>query len=173
LSDYVPAEGVYAIGRLDYDSEGLMILSDDGWLNHHLTHPRYEHPKTYLAQVERMPGEEALRTLEEGVIIKEKKTRPAELTLLTGDAAPQIPPRSVPIRYRKNVPTAWLRIVLREGRKRQIRHMTAAVGHPTLRLIRIAIGPVTLGGLEPGQWRHLHQQELNALAQMLHTPRRP
>ncbi|MBC7238033.1 MAG: rRNA pseudouridine synthase [Chloroflexi bacterium] len=164
LADYVPLPGVYAAGRLDYDSEGLMILTNDGWLNHRLTHPRFEHPKTYLVQVERIPSPEAIEALRRGVEIKGKRTRPAQVELLLDDEVPDVSPRSVPIRYRKHVPTAWLRIVLYEGRKRQIRHMTAAVGHPTLRLIRTAIGPIELGELSPGSWRHLTEEELRRLA---------
>ena len=167
LGDMVDVPGVYAVGRLDYDSEGLMLLTDDGWLNHRLTHPSYEHPKEYLVQVERIPDEDALEALRQGVEIKGQHTRPAEIQLLPGDSELRWPPRSVPIRYRKNVPTAWLRIVLREGRKRQIRHMTAAVGHPTLRLIRAAIGPIVLGDLPPGKWRTLTDEEMTALARML------
>jgi 23S rRNA pseudouridine2457 synthase len=170
LADYVPVPDVYAAGRLDYDSEGLLLLTDDGWLLHRLTHPRYEHPKTYLVQVERIPGPEALEALRRGVWIKGERTRPAEVELLTGEKEPQVWPRSEPIRYRKSVPTAWLRVVLREGRKRQLRHMTAAVGHPTLRLIRIAIGPIALGDLPPGAWRELTEEELRQLAASLRRP---
>jgi 23S rRNA pseudouridine2457 synthase len=168
LGDYVPVSDVYAAGRLDLDSEGLMLLTDDGWLNHRLTHPRYEHPKTYWVQIEGVPDEAALQALRHGVEIKGQRTRPATVELLSGDLEPQVPPRDPPIRYRKNVPTAWLRIVLREGRKRQVRHMTAAVGHPTLRLIRVAIGPITLGDLAPGRWRDLLPDEWQALAHMVH-----
>jgi 23S rRNA pseudouridine2457 synthase len=175
LADLVPIPDIYAAGRLDYDSEGLMILTNDGWLNHRLTHPRFDHPKTYLVQVERIPDEEALDALRRGVEIKGERTRPAEIELLGDGRWGQeagIPPRSTPIRYRKNVPTAWLRIVLYEGRKRQIRHMTAAVGHPTLRLIRTAIGPVELGDLAVGAWRHLTEDELRQLAAMFRSQRR-
>jgi 23S rRNA pseudouridine2457 synthase len=165
LADYVPVPGVYAAGRLDYDSEGLMILTNDGWLLHLLTHPRYEHPKTYLVQVERIPDEQALEALRRGVVVKGRRTRPAEVELLADK--PSIGPRAVPIRYRVNVPTAWLQVRLREGHKRQLRHMTAAVGYPTLRLVRIGIGPVVLGDLAPGQWRNLTEKELQLLATML------
>jgi len=167
LADYVPVPGVYAAGRLDFDSEGLLLLTDDGWLIHRLTDPRFGHPRTYLVQVERIPSEDALEVLRRGVVIKGRRTRPAEVELLTEE--PDLPPRPVPIRYRKNVPTAWLRMVLYEGRKRQVRRMTAAVGHPTLRLIRVGIGPLTLAGLEPGQWRELTEEELHALATLLHS----
>ena len=170
LADYINVPGVYAAGRLDYDSEGLLLLSDDGWLLHRLTHPRYEHPKTYLVQVERIPHEQALEALRHGVIVEGERTRPAEVEWLAGPAEPRMPERSAPIRYRKSVPTAWLRVILYEGRKRQLRHMTAAVGYPTLRLIRTAIGPIALGDLAPGQWRELTDEELAALATMLHQP---
>jgi len=161
LADYVPVPGVYAAGRLDRDSEGLLLLTDDGWLIHRLTDPHFGHPRTYLVQVERVPSEEALAALREGVTIKGRRTRPAEVELLTEE--PLLPPRPVPIRQRKSVPTAWLRMTLYEGRRRQVRRMTAAVGHPTLRLVRVGIGPLDLTGLAPGQWRELTEQELEAL----------
>jgi len=167
VGDYVSVPDVYAAGRLDYDSEGLLFLTNDNWLLHRLTHPRYDHPKTYLAQVEGIPDDQALAQIARGVMVKGHRTKPAEVELLTGPQEPQVPPRSVPIRYRANIPTAWLRIVLREGRKRQIRHMTAAVGYPTLRLIRTAIGPIRLNDLASGEWRDLTKQELDALARML------
>jgi len=172
VRDYVPVEGVYAAGRLDYDSEGLMILTDDGWLNHRLTHPRYNHPKTYWVQVEGVPDEEALQALCRGVLVKGQRTLPAEAELLESERVPRVPPRSVPIRYRKNIPTAWLCVVLREGKKRQVRHMTAAVGHPTLRLLRVAMGPVSLGDLAPGEYRELSDEELAALAEQFRRPPR-
>ncbi len=167
LLDIVPLSGLYAVGRLDYDSEGLVLLTDDGWMAHRLTHPRFSHPKTYLVQVEGMPNREALAALAEGVLVKGRKTKKAEVTLLSEDEQPRVPPRTVPIQRRPGVAAPWLYMVLREGRNRQIRHMTAAVGHPTLRLIRVAIGPVALCDMEPGQWRHLDNSELAALEQML------
>lgn len=170
LADYVAAPGVYPAGRLDYDSEGLMLLTDDGRLAHRLTHPRHHLPKTYLVQVENIPTEAALRTLRAGVPIKGRMTAPADVELLPTE--PALPPRAVPIRYRAAIPTAWLKIVLREGRKRQIRHMTAAVGHPTLRLVRTAIGPLTLAGLAPGEWRALEDRELNLFLEALGWRRR-
>jgi 23S rRNA pseudouridine2457 synthase len=166
LSEYLAMPEIYAAGRLDYDSEGLLLLTSDNWLLHRLTDPRYEHPKTYLVQVEGIPDEAALAQLCAGVLVKGERTRPAEAALLA--AAPEAPPRNPPIRYRASIPTAWLRVVLREGRKRQLRHMTAAVGYPTLRLIRTQIGPITLGDLQPGQWRELAPDELAALAYALH-----
>lgn len=161
VGDYVNIRGVYAAGRLDYDSEGLLLLTSDGRLAHRITHPRYKLKKVYLVQVENIPDELALSRLRQGVLVKGIQTQPAEVELLAGE--PHIFPRSEPIRYRKSVPTAWLKIGLREGRKRQIRRMTAAVGHPTLRLIRLAIGPITLNNLTPGQWRDLTGEEIKAL----------
>jgi 23S rRNA pseudouridine2457 synthase len=165
LADYVDRPGVYAAGRLDLDSEGLLLLTDDGWVIHRLSHPRYAHHKTYLVQVERLPDEAALAALRRGVVIKGRRTAPARVERLP--APPDLPPRPVPIRQRKSVPTAWLRIVLTEGRKRQVRRMTAAVGHPTLRLVRVAIGPLELSGLTPGQARPLTPGEIDALRAML------
>ena len=162
LKDFVPMPDVYPAGRLDRDSEGLLLLTDDGGLAHRLTDPRFEHPKTYMVQVERVPEPPALEALRRGVMLKEGRARPAEAELLT--EAPPLPDRPVPIRFRKNVPTAWLRLVLREGRNRQVRRMTAAVGHPTLRLVRVAIGPIVLGDLAPGQWAELTGAERAALA---------
>jgi 23S rRNA pseudouridine2457 synthase len=162
LKDFVPLAGIYPVGRLDRDSEGLLLLTDDGALAHRLTDPRFEHPRTYLVQVERLPDLEALDALRRGVMLKDGRTRPAEAELLP--EPPALPDRPVPIRFRKNVLTAWLRLVLREGKNRQVRRMTAAVGHPTLRLVRVAIGPIELGGLSPGQWRDLSPDELAALA---------
>jgi len=161
--DYVDVPDVYAAGRLDYDSEGLLLLTSDGKLAHRITHPRHKLQKVYLAQVENIPSVEALSQLRHGVVIKGERTRPAKIELLTKE--PPLFPRSVPIRYRKDIPTAWLKITLQEGRKRQVRRMTAAVGHPTLRLIRIAIGPLSLGNLQPGQWRDLTPAEQKALAE--------
>jgi pseudouridine synthase len=153
LKELVPIEGIYPVGRLDRDSEGLLLLTDDGGLAHRLTDPRFEHPKTYLVQVERVPDPRALEALRRGVDLNDGRTRSAEVELLL--APPALPQRSVPIRFRKTVATAWLRLTIREGRNRQIRRMTAAVEHPTLRLVRVAIGPISLGDLAPGQWREL------------------
>jgi 23S rRNA pseudouridine2457 synthase len=164
LADYVDVAGVYAAGRLDLDSEGLVLLTDDGWLIHHLSHPRYQHPRTYLVQVEGA-GPKALAALRRGVTFKGQRTAPAEVELLAGE--PGLPPRPVPVRTREQVPTAWLRLVLTEGRKRQVRHMTAAVGHPTLRLVRVEIGPLRLGRLKPGQWRELTPDEMETLRALL------
>lgn len=161
LKDYVDVPGVYPAGRLDRDSEGLLLLTDNGPLAHRLTDPRFEHPKTYLVQVERLPEPAALDALRRGVVLNDGPTRPASVTLL--DEAPDLPERPVPIRFRKNVPTAWLSLTIHEGRNRQVRRMTAAVGHPTLRLVRVAVGPVTLGTLQPGCWRDLTPEEAAAL----------
>jgi 23S rRNA pseudouridine2457 synthase len=161
LKDFFPLPDVYPVGRLDRDSEGLLLLTNNGGLAHRLTDPRFEHPKTYLVQVERVPDRSALEALRRGVELKEGKTRPAGAELLA--EPPPLPDRPVPIRFRKNVPTAWLRLVLREGRNRQVRRMTAAVGHPTLRLVRIAVGPIELGDLAPGGWSELTPDERKAL----------
>lgn len=161
LAEYVPVAGVEAAGRLDQDSEGLILLTDDGALAHRITHPRHKLPKTYLVQVEGHPDGQAIETLRSGVMVKGEMTAPAQAELLTDE--PDLPAGTPPLYHRPDVPTAWLRLVLREGRKRQIRHMTAAVGHPTLRLVRVGIGPLVLAGLQPGEWRHLTLEELAAL----------
>jgi 23S rRNA pseudouridine2457 synthase len=161
LGDLLPVPGVYAAGRLDRDSEGLLLLTDDGWLIRRLTDPRFRHPRTYLVQVERAPTARALAELAEGVMIQGRRTRSAQVELLEGE--PDLPPRPVPIRARKTVDTAWLRMTITEGKKRQVRRMTAAVGHPTLRLVRVAIGSLTLEGLEPEEWRELAPDELEEL----------
>src|SRR4051794_32838999 len=161
LKDFIPIPGVYPVGRLDRDSEGLLLLTDDGRLAHRLTDPRFEHPKTYLVQVERVPDADALDALRRGLVLNDGPTRPAQVELLA--EPPQLPERSVPIRFRKNVSTTWLRMVIREGRNRQVRRMTVAVGHPTLRLVRVALGPVQLGELAPGRWRDLTREERAAL----------
>lgn len=146
-------KGVYPVGRLDRDSEGLLLLSDDGRFIKRLLEPRFGHPRRYLAQVENVPDEAALDALRAGVVIGDYRTRPCLAERL--EAEPDLPPREPPIRYRANIPTAWLRLTLTEGKNRQVRRMTAAVGHPTLRLVREAIGRLTLEGLRPGQWREI------------------
>lgn len=161
LADYIPIPNVYAAGRLDMDSEGLLLLTDSPRLKTRLTDPHYEHPRTYWVQVERIPDEAALQKLRDGVELNDGLTRPAQAELLP--QAPDLPERSVPIRFRKNVPDCWLQLTLTEGRNRQVRRMTAAVGHPTLRLVRWAIGSITLAGLNPGEWRSLTRDEENAL----------
>ena len=157
LSDYIGVPGVYAAGRLDRDSEGLMILTSDGALAHFITDPLYKLPKVYWAQVERIPDETALEHLRRGVVLSGVRTRPAGVRLLK--QAPALSERPVPIRMRRTVPTAWLEIVLHEGKNRQVRRMTAAVGHPTLRLVRVAIGPLRLGYLPAGSWRAMTPKE--------------
>jgi len=151
LARHVSVAGVYPAGRLDRDSEGLVLLTDDGALQARLTDPRHEVEKTYWAQVEGRPSPEVLERLRRGVLLKDGRTRPARVRLI--DEPPGLWPRDPPIRRRASIPAAWLEIGLREGRNRQVRRMTAAVGHPTLRLIRIAIGPYELGGLGPGESR--------------------
>ncbi len=161
LADYINIPGVYAAGRLDRDSEGLLILTDSGKLNKHLTDPQFKLPKTYWVQVERIPDQTALAQLRKGVTIKGGRTHPAQARLM--ETPPEIPDRPVPIRYRKNVPDCWLELTITEGRNRQVRRMTAAVGHPTLRLVRWSIGPITLAGLQPGRWEYIEQQSINRL----------
>jgi 23S rRNA pseudouridine2457 synthase len=160
---------VYPVGRLDADSEGLLLLTDDRKTLFRLTDPRFAHPRTYVVQVERVPDQDALERLHRGVMIQGKQTRPAEVELLSSE--PDLPPRPVPIRFRKSVPTAWLRITLREGRNRQIRRMTAAAGYPTLRLVRVSIGPFSLRGLNPGTLRELTPRERNELVEVKTTAR--
>ncbi|MGE3799934.1 MAG: pseudouridine synthase [Candidatus Kapaibacterium sp.] len=152
LANYIPIPNVYAAGRLDYDSEGLLLLTDQGWLQKLIADPRHKLPKTYLVQVEGIPTPEALHSLESGVELKDGLTRPAKATTIS---PPEIWSRIPPIRERKSVPTSWLRLTIREGRNRQVRRMTGAVGLPTLRLIRQKIGPWRLGGLPSGEWVEL------------------
>ncbi len=158
LKDFGFPNDIYPIGRLDYDSEGLLLLTNDNEIKNKLADPKFEHPKTYLAQIERIPSEEKLKILRNGLVIERAKTKSAEAELLLEE--PNLPARSTPIRFRKNVPTAWIRIVLREGRNRQVRKMTAAIGHPTLRLVRIKIGDIDLLGLQPGEWKDIALHEI-------------
>jgi 23S rRNA pseudouridine2457 synthase len=164
LKDYISIPGIYPVGRLDQDSEGLLLLTNHGQLQHRLSDPKFQHPRTYWVQVERIPDEVALDQLRQGVIIQDYRTRPAIAMLLP--EAPQLPPRDPPIRYRKSVPTAWLELTLTEGRNRQVRRMTAAVGFPTLRLVRVKIAHLELQGLEPGQWREVTPEELRLLQKL-------
>ena len=151
---------VFPIGRLDADSEGLLLLTDEPALVARLTHPRFGHPRTYWVQVERVPDAAALAALAAGPTIQGERTRPCEARLL--DAPPHLPPREPPVRFRKSVPDAWLELTLTEGRNRQVRRMTAAVGHPTLRLVRCRIGRLALGELERGAWRVLSEADRRA-----------
>jgi 23S rRNA pseudouridine2457 synthase len=166
LADYGPfPKAVYPAGRLDADSEGLLLLTDDNRIKHRLTDPQHQHPRTYLVQVERLPDPKALELLRKGVRVEGKKTKPADVELLREE--PPVLPRRVPIRRRKNIPTAWLRVTLKEGRNRQVRKMTAAAGHPTLRLIRVAVGALTLDGVLPGKSRELNREEIQRLRREL------
>jgi 23S rRNA pseudouridine2457 synthase len=153
LAEFGFPKGVYSIGRLDAESEGLLLLSDEGELNARLLHPREGHLRTYWAQVERIPSLEALADLARGVTIGGRKTLPCRAWLL--DPQPIIPPRTPPIRFRKNVPDTWIGLELVEGKNHQVRRMTAAIGHPTLRLLRVKIGALDLGDLPAGAWRAL------------------
>lgn len=145
----LPAE-VYAAGRLDFDSEGLLLLTDDGALAHRLTAPRHKQPKTYWVQVEGAPDDTQLAALRDGVVLKDGPTLPARVRTID---APSLWLRNPPVRFRKTVPDSWIELVIREGRNRQVRRMTAGVGLPTLRLVRMTIGGHSLGDLQPGQWR--------------------
>ncbi len=151
LSDFVDVPGVYPAGRLDRDSEGLMVLTDNGKLQARISNPRYKTPKTYWAQVEGQITDEALAQLANGVMLKDGETAPAKARRI--DAPADLWPRDPPIRFRKSVPDSWIELIITEGRNRQVRRMTAAVGHPTLRLIRAQIGEWSLDALTPGQWR--------------------
>ena len=160
LKDFVQVPGVYPAGRLDRDSEGLLLLTNDGQLQARIADPKHKLPKTYWVQVEGEVTAEQLHRLREGVELNDGMTLPAEARCLE---EPELWPRNPPVRFRKSVPTAWLELVIREGRNRQVRRMTAAVGLPTLRLVRVRIGPWALDGLQPGQWREVPAQ----------LPRRP
>jgi 23S rRNA pseudouridine2457 synthase len=179
LKNYINLPEIYPVGRLDYDSEGLLLLTNNGRLQHRLAHRQFSHPRTYWVQVERIPDDSDLQPLRQGLLIQDYRTRPAIAKKL--EIEPDLPPRDPPIRYRKNVPTSWLEITLTEGRNRQVRRMTAAIGFPTLRLVRMAIAlesltippkspkslaQLTLQGLNPGQWRKLTSTELQNLKKL-------
>ena len=155
LADYIPLPGVYPAGRLDRDSEGLLLLTDDGGLQHRLSDPRHKLPKTYWVQIEGEPDEKAIERLRRGVVLDGRRTRPAKVRRIP---EPKLWPRDPPIRVRKSIPTSWLEITITEGRNRQVRRITAAVGHPTLRLVRYAVGDYTLDDLAPGEWREASGQ---------------
>ncbi len=160
LADVIQVPGIYPAGRLDYDSEGLLLLCDDGELIHRIAHPKHKQPKTYWVQVEGEPDAAALEALRQGVLLNDGPTRPAKVRRLD---APPVGPRTPPVRERQQIPTRWLELTISEGRNRQVRRMTAEVGHPTLRLIRVAIGSWRLDGLAPGEWRR----------ETLHAPTKP
>jgi 23S rRNA pseudouridine2457 synthase len=172
LKDFIALPNIYPVGRLDYDSEGLLLLTDQGRLQHRLAHRQFAHPRTYWVQVERIPADQDLEPLRQGIPIQDYQTRPAWVNILATE--PDLPPREPPIRYRKNVPTSWLELTLTEGRNRQVRRMTAAIGFPTLRLVRraIAVGEgkmalqLSIDGLQPGEWRELTVTERRFLAQL-------
>jgi 23S rRNA pseudouridine2457 synthase len=161
LKEYIDIAEVYSVGRLDFDSEGLLLLTNDGQLKHRLIDPQFEHSRTYWVQVERIPTEETLQKLRDGVTIQGYRTKPAIAKLL--ETEPDLPAREPPIRTRANIPTAWIEMKLTEGKNRQVRKMTAAVGFPTLRLVRVAIAHLGLGDLAVGQWRNLTPTELQEL----------
>jgi 23S rRNA pseudouridine2457 synthase len=162
LKNYINIPEIYSVGRLDYDSEGLLLLTNNGRLQHRLAHPQFAHPRTYWVQVENIPEDVDLDPLRQGLSIQDYRTRPAIAQKL--ELEPDLPPRNPPIRYRKNIPTSWLEITLTEGRNRQVRRMTAAIGFPTLRLVRTAIAlghkqqspMLNLQGLGIGEWRELN-----------------
>ena len=160
LQEFIPIPDVYPAGRLDTDSEGLLILTDDGALQQRISDPQHKWPKTYWVQVEGIPDQAVLEQLERGINLGDCVTRPAQAQLM---AAPiELWPRNPPILYRKNIPTQWLTLTLREGKNRQVRRMTAKVGFPTLRLIRYAIGAYTLENLSPGAWREASYTRMDA-----------
>jgi 23S rRNA pseudouridine2457 synthase len=165
LKDYIPIPDIYPVGRLDRDSEGLLLLTDNGQLQHRLANPQFAHPRTYYVQVEGIPDELVLDKLRRGVTIKNYRTRQAKVRLLSPE--PNLPPRIPPIRDRQSIPTCWLEMTLTEGKNRQVRRMTAAVGFPTLRLVRVAIGSdllkLDLTNLNPGEWRELSANETKKL----------
>ena len=170
LKDFVPIADVYPAGRLDTDSEGLVVLTGDGELQHQITDPRHKLPKTYFVEVEGAPADAALVPLRKGIQLSDYRARPAEVTLV---AAPDwLWPRVPPVRFRQAIPTTWLQLTIREGRNRQIRRMTAAAGFPTLRLIRHSVGPWTLAGIAPGAWKIAESPILTSTSQ-IQAPQAP
>ena len=158
LDEFGFPANVYAAGRLDHDSEGALLLTDNGQLIKKLLDPKFEHPRTYLVQVDGQITQEAVNQLKKGVIIKGYRTKPCQAEIV--DSPENLWERVPPIRYRANIPTSWVRLTLIEGKNRQVRHMTAAVGFPTLRLIRVQIGNISLGNLQPGEWRVVNERVL-------------
>ncbi len=158
LGEFGFPRGVYPVGRLDEESEGLLLLTNDNGLKHQLTDPAFDHEKTYLVQVERIPPPSTLQLLREGILIGSARTKPARVRLM--DESPRLPARPVPIRFRKDVETSWLEMTITEGKNRQIRRMTAAVGHPTLRLVRIRVADLSLGNLKPGEWKNVARSSI-------------
>lgn len=152
LAEYIDVPGVYAAGRLDRDSEGLLLLTDDGRLQARIANPRAKTPKTYLVQVEGAPSDDDLEPLRRGLALKDGPTKPAKATCI---ARPDLWPRQPPVRERKSIPDTWLELIITEGRNRQVRRMTAAIGFPTLRLVRWSVGQWSVGGLAPGEWREI------------------
>ena len=161
LSDFGLPKNVYPLGRLDADSEGLLLFSDETEWNERLLHPRHQHTRTYWVQVEKIPAPESLERLTQGLLIEGRATLPSRAWVL--EPPPTLPRRVPDIRFRKNIPTCWLALELIEGKNRQVRKMTAAIGHPTLRLIRVRIGNFALGELKPGKWRILNESERQQL----------
>ncbi|MBI5700990.1 pseudouridine synthase [Candidatus Saganbacteria bacterium] len=150
LKNFIPIQGIYPVGRLDFDSEGLVFLTNDGELNQQLSNPRFKLPKTYLVQIEGVPTEEELYELRHGVFIEGRKTKAAKVEVL--DEEPELWPREKPIRFRKSVPTTWIKLSIVEGKYHQVKRMTAAVGHPCLRLVRVKIGLIDMRNLQPGKY---------------------
>jgi 23S rRNA pseudouridine2457 synthase len=152
LGDFIKIPRAYAAGRLDYDSEGLVVLTDNGNLQHRISDPKNKMPKTYLVQVEGIPAKEKLMQLEKGIMLKDGMTEPAQVEIIK---EPDLWPRNPPIRFRKRIPTSWIKLTIAEGRNRQVRRMTAAIGHPTLRLVRWSVGQWTVESLKPGEWKSI------------------
>lgn len=165
LADFIQIPNIYAAGRLDRDSEGLLLLTSDNKVKTRLTEPRFAHPRTYWVQIERIPDEAALNRLRHGLELGDGPTLPTRVERL--ETEPNLPPRDPPIRVRQTVADCWIKITLTEGRNRQVRRMTAAVGHPTLRLVRWAIGDITLDGMQPGEWQPLSKAEEDKLRRSL------
>ena len=175
LSELIDLPKIYPAGRLDADSEGLLLLTDNGGLQQRITDPRFGHWRSYWVQVEGTPTSQALEQLRSGVVVQGKRTRPARVRWLQGTAEPNLPDRDPPIRVRKTIPTHWLELSLQEGRNRQVRRMTAAVGLPTLRLVRFQIDlmdrerPLSLHGLKPGEWRHTTAEETTRMRRLMRS----